>query len=136
MQDFLSRLHHQFVHVFNQCLDVRLVDLCLQILSSDEAAVLETFDVLTCDADIDQSDLGSHFLLSFLYGLLNGGHRAVDVGHDASRYAHRFTSAVAEQLNFAKLIFLTNEAGNLRGTDVEPDDDFFRVVGELVVHHG
>ena len=136
MQDFLSRLHHQFVHVFNQCLDVRLVDLCLQILSSDEAAVLETFDVLTCDADIDQSDLGSHFLLSFLYGLLNGGHRAVDVGHDASRHAHRFTSAVAEQLNFAKLIFLTNEAGNLCGSDVEPDDDFFRVVGELVVHHG
>ena len=61
MQDFLPRLHHQLVHVFYQRLDVRLVDLCLQILPSDEASVLQTFDVLPRDAHIDQSDLGPTF---------------------------------------------------------------------------
>ena len=136
VQDFFPGLHHELVHVLDEGFDVVLADFRFEVLPGDESAVLQTLDVLPRDAHVHQSDLGPHLLLGLLHGLLDGCHRAVDVGHDAARHAHRFTSAVAEQFNLAKLIFLTNEAGNFRGSDVETDDDLFRVVGELVVHHG
>lgn len=72
--------------------------------------------------------MGSDLLLSFLNRLFDGRHGAVDVGNHAPRDTHRFAAAVAEQLDFAKLIFLANEAGNLRGSDVEADNDFLGVL--------
>ena len=48
----------------------------------------------------------------------------------------QLTRAVPEQFDFAKLVFLPNEAGNLRGSDVEADNDFFGVLRSGVVHHG
>ena len=50
--------------------------------------------------------------------------------------ADGLAAAVAQQFDFAEFIFPTDEAGNFRGANVEANDDFVGVLGDLVVHHG
>ena len=128
VEDFFSRLHHELVHVLDEGFNVVLADLRFKVFPGDESAVLQALDVLAGDADVDEADLGADLLLSLLNRLLDGRHGAVDVGDHATRDTHRLAAAVAEQLDFAKLVFLPNEAGNLRGSDVEADNDFLGVL--------
>ena len=136
MKDFLTGLHHQFVHVLDQRFDVSLPDFRFEVLPGDESTMLQALDVLTCDAHVHQSDLGADFLLGFLHRLFDGCHGAVDVGDNAARNPNGFTSAVTEEFDFAELVLLADETGNFGRTDVEADNNFCGGVLGLVVHHG
>ena len=136
MKDFLSRLHHQFVHVLDQGLNVLQANLCFQVFPRDQTSMLQALDVLSCNAHIDQLDLRADLFLRLLHSLLDGGDGAVNVGHYSSGDPHGFTSAVAQEFNFPKLVLASNEASDFGRSNVESDDDFVGVGVGLVLHHG
>ena len=98
--------------------------------------MLQAFDVLPRDAYVHQPNLCADFLFRFLNSLLDGGHRTIDVGHDATGNAHRLASTVAEKFNFSELVLLADETGNFGRANVEADNNFCRGVVRLIVHHG
>ena len=86
--------------------------------------MLQALDVLPCDADVDDLDGHAGIALRFFHGKPNGLHRALDVCDDTAVYTDRLAAAVAEDFDLAVCVLAADEAGNLRGTDVEAHDDF------------
>src|SRR5204862_285611 len=90
----------------------------------------EAADVTAGDARIDGADLGPGHQLRFLHRLVDGGDRRLDVDHHAFAQPAGGVRADADHVDPAG-IDLADDAADLGGPDVEPDDDF-----ALLLRHG
>jgi hypothetical protein len=113
----------------NQLIDLRLNDLLFGALAYNVAACLETFNVVTGNADIDLLDaegwVGGQAIFHGRPDRFNG---LVDVEYLAVLHSIGVSATKPEDLEFAVLIFSSGDHRDLGGPDVETDNDGFFLI--------
>src|SRR3546814_10521045 len=56
MDNLFARREHQFIHIFDKPLDIQPANLAV-VLAGEDAPVLDTFDMLTGNTDVEHLDV-------------------------------------------------------------------------------
>jgi hypothetical protein len=89
----------------------------------EDAAMLQTFDVLPRDADVHLSEFHPRLPLRNLDGFLNRRDRFFNVRHDAAHHTDRLDFAESDDLEFSVRIFTACDATDFRGANIKGDND-------------
>src|SRR5439155_1848057 len=100
------------------------------VLHRHHSLRVEAADVTAGDARIDGADLGPGHQLRLLHRLVDGGDRRLDVDHHAFAQPAGGVRADPDHVDPVGTD-LADDAADLGGPDVEPDDDF-----ALLLRHG
>ena len=131
VNDFFSRHHGQFVHVFGEALQIELVDYFFGIHARDVVAVLKAANVLPCNAHDHSGYVKSAVQFGGFDGLLDGLDGLGDVDHHAALHPKAWRGSVAEDFELAVAVELTDQNGNFGGADVKSYGDCWGVHGWL-----
>ena len=87
MQNFITGRQHQFMHITNQPVNVALANFLLCIIPNEHPAMLQGFDVLAGDADVNYIEIHATGVAGLFAGANYGFDRFFDVIHDAAHDA-------------------------------------------------
>src|SRR5207248_3006279 len=104
-------------------LDVRLAHLAVLAGDGHDAAAVDAADVAAGDAGVDARDLDARHLLGLADGRPDRLHGRVDVDDDATAEAARGRAADADDVEADRPDRLADDGADLRGADVEADDE-------------
>ena len=123
MNDFFTWRHRQFVHVFDDRININSADFIIRTGTSDHAAVLHTLDMLTCNTHVHITDLYTRFSLCFKHSFLNGYNGLLDVGYDSAHHTQRFRTTHPHNFHFPVFVSTSNDGGNFCGADIKSYND-------------
>ena len=127
VQDLLIGGNVDRARGLERAVDVEHADLA--VLHRNHAGGVEAADVAAGDADEGRADLAIGHQLRFLERALDRGHRGLDVDHHAFLQPLGLVRAHAEDVERAVGADLGDEARDLRGADVQRDDQVFAFLG-------
>src|SRR3546814_9002185 len=89
MDNLFARREHQFIHIFDKPLDIQPANLAV-VLAGEDAPVLDTFDMLTGNTDVDHLDVYVGQPRSLYDCLPDAVYGLLDIGNHPAAYAGRF----------------------------------------------
>src|SRR5690606_3419318 len=123
MDNLLARRKHELIHVFDKPLDIHPVNFAV-VSAGKDTPVLDTFDVLTGNTDIDDLDIYIGLPGSFFYRLPDAVYRLLDIGNDPPAYAGRLRFTYTKNFDFVRATASAYGDAYLRCTNVKPHDDW------------
>ena len=118
MDDLVAGRQHEFEHVVYEAINVAAGDFGVVALAGQDAPVLQTFDVLTGDANVHRVQFHAGVALADFDGFADGADRFFDVRDHAAQHTDTFDLADSDDFEFAMCIFAAGEAADFRRANV------------------
>ena len=119
VDDFLSREHHQLVHLVDEFLQVVFPDHLFRVGTGNVVAVLEGTDMLTGYADGNRADTQAAAGFGLFHRLLNGLYGLGDVVNHPAVHPQALGAPDAHHLDLPVLVLLPDDGDNLGGADIQ-----------------
>src|SRR5690606_15283623 len=86
MDNLFARGQHELIHIFDKALDIYPANFTV-VFTGKDTTVLDTFDMLACNPDVNHLNIDIGLSGRFFYRLPDTIDRFLDIGHDPPAYA-------------------------------------------------
>ena len=131
MDNILAGIEEHIMLLFDEAVDILLLDETLFGRNNHGSHVLLALDMLASDAHIDLCNLDASLLRCHIDGPRNGFGGVLDIFHHTAFHTFRVGLAETDDFNFVALGATTDEACNFCRSDVETDDNVVKIIHNI-----